>query len=93
MQEWELVRQFEKEIAEFAGAKYGIAVESCTAALFLCCKYLQVKWVHIPRHTYPSVPCSIIHSGARFVLLMNIGGGSINYDLMIFMTARNDSGR
>ncbi len=62
---YSIVRKFEETIAEFAGAKYGVAVESCTAALFLCCKYLQVRWVHIPKHTYPGVPCSIIHAGGK----------------------------
>ena len=63
--EWCIVRKFEEEIAEFAGSKYGVAVESCTAALFLCCKYLRVKEVSLPRHTYPGVPCSVIHAGGK----------------------------
>lgn len=62
---YEPVRQFEKAIAEYCGSKYGIAVESCTFALFLCCKYLKVKTVYIPKHTYQGVPCSIIHAGGK----------------------------
>src|SRR3990167_9425967 len=58
-----VVRQFEKTIAEHCGAPYGIAVESCTAAIFLCCFYSKVKEVHIPKRTYHSVPFSIIHAG------------------------------
>jgi len=57
------IRQFEKTIAKHCGARYGIAVESCTAALFLCCLYLKVKDVTIPKKTYFSVPISIIHAG------------------------------
>jgi dTDP-4-amino-4,6-dideoxygalactose transaminase len=52
-------------IAEWSGAKYGVAVESGTAALFLSCVYSKVDRVYIPRYTYPSVPCSIIHAGGR----------------------------
>ena len=64
-----VIRQFEKTIAKHCGAPYGIAVESCTAALFLCCLYLKVKEVTIPKKTYFSVPMSIIHAG-----------GTVNYE-------------
>lgn len=58
-----VIRQFEKTIAKYCGAPYGIAVESCTAALFLCCLYLKVKEVSIPKRTYHSVPFSVLHAG------------------------------
>lgn len=57
------IRQFEKTIAKYCGAPYGIALESCSAALFLCCLYFKVKEVTIPKKTYFSVPMSIFHSG------------------------------
>lgn len=60
-----VVEEFERRMASFAGAKYGIAVESCSAALFLCCKYLGVGEVTIPARTYCSVPMQIIHAGGR----------------------------
>lgn len=59
----DVVRQFEKTIAKHCGAKYAIAVESCSAALFLCCLYLKVKEVTIPSKTYFSVPFGIKHAG------------------------------
>lgn len=58
-----VIRQFEKTIAKHCGAPYGIAVESCTAALLLCCLYLKVKEVTLPKKTYFSVPMSVIHAG------------------------------
>ena len=58
---------FEEEVAEYTGAPYAISVDSCTNALFLCCKYLNVTQVTIPKYTYLSVPMSIIHSGAEVV--------------------------
>ena len=58
-----VIRQFEKTIAEYCGAPYGIAVESCSAALFLCCLYFDVKHVVIPKKTYFSVPFGIVHAG------------------------------
>ena len=62
---FQIVSEFEKMIAEYAGSKYAVAVESCSAAIFLCCEYLKVNEVEIPRFTYPSVPCGIIHAGGR----------------------------
>lgn len=62
---YEIVRQFEHTIAEYAGSPYAIAVDTCTDALFLACKYLQVEEVTIPCKTYVSVPCSIIHAGGK----------------------------
>jgi dTDP-4-amino-4,6-dideoxygalactose transaminase len=62
---YKVVKDFEDRVAEFAGSKYAIAVESGTAAIFLSCVYRKVKDVFIPKHTYPSVPCSIIHAGGR----------------------------
>ena len=59
----DVIRQFEKTIAEHCNAPYGIAVESCTAALLLCCIYFKVKKVTIPKQTYFSVPMSIKHAG------------------------------
>ena len=64
---FKIVRMFEEEIAEYAGSKYAVSVDSCTNALFLCCKYLDVKEVTIPCRTYLSVPMSVMHSGAKVV--------------------------
>lgn len=64
---YKIVRMFEEELEEFTGAKYVVSVDSCTNALFLCCKYLNVKEVTIPSKTYLSVPQSIIHSGGEVV--------------------------
>src|SRR4051812_9918930 len=60
-----IVRQFEERVAAYAGSQYAVAVDTCTAALFLCCKYLKVEEVILPSRTYPSVACSVIHAGGR----------------------------
>jgi len=62
---YRVVQDFEDRVAAFAGSKHAIAVESGTAAIFLSCVYRKVTDVWIPKHTYPSVPCSIIHAGGR----------------------------
>lgn len=58
----DVIRQFEKTIAKHCGAPYAVAVESCTAALFLCCLYCKVDEVRIPSKTYFSVPMAIKHA-------------------------------
>jgi dTDP-4-amino-4,6-dideoxygalactose transaminase len=34
---------FEQKVAKYAGAKYGVAVDSCSHAIFLCLEYLRRK--------------------------------------------------
>ena len=65
MHPFDAVRNFEKALADYSGSKYAVAVESCTAALLLACAYMKVEEVVIPKRTYPSVPCSVIHAGGR----------------------------
>jgi len=61
---WDVVDVFEKTVASYAGSKYGVAVDNCTDAMFLCLKYLKAEGeVTVPRRTYVSVPCTIIHAG------------------------------
>ena len=64
---YKVVRMFEEEIANYTGAPYAISIDSCTNALFLMCKYLEVKEVTIPSKTYLSVPQSIIHAGGEVI--------------------------
>jgi len=64
---YKIVKMFEEEIAAYTGAPYAISVDSCTNAIFLCCKYLNVQEVTIPSKTYLSVPVSIVHSGGKVI--------------------------
>jgi len=60
---YEIVKMFEEEVALYTGAPFAVSVDSCTNALFLCCKYLSVGEITLPKRTYLSVPMSVIHSG------------------------------
>jgi len=64
---YKIVQMFEEEVAEYTGAPYAVSVDSCTNALFLACKYLEISEVTIPSKTYLSVPMSIIHAGGEVV--------------------------
>jgi dTDP-4-amino-4,6-dideoxygalactose transaminase len=67
MNAYQVVKDFEESVAKFAGSRFGVAVDNCTNAIFLCCKLLGVGSVTIPKKTYPSVPCSIIHAGGKVI--------------------------
>jgi len=58
---------FEQSVAKYTGAKYGVAVDSMTNALFLCLVYENItgQKIKIPERTYVSVPCEIIHAGGK----------------------------
>jgi len=65
MNAFQVVRDFEKAIADYTGARYAVTVNSCTMALLLACKWLNVDRVEIPKFTYVSVPQSIMHAGGK----------------------------
>jgi dTDP-4-amino-4,6-dideoxygalactose transaminase len=76
----DVVRQFERTIAKHCGAPYGVAVESCTAALFLCCKYFCVGEVEIPKRTYYSVPFSVLNAGGKVKFVNKKWRGAYDLD-------------
>jgi len=64
---YRITEEFELMIAKYTGAKYAVAVDNCSNALFLALKYVGIKGesIMIPSRTYPSVPCEIIHAGGK----------------------------
>ncbi len=70
------VEEFEDIFSDFVGAKYSVAVNSCTSALFLCLKLLSPKKVSIPSMTFASVASSIIHAGGKINWLDESWSGS-----------------
>lgn len=79
---WDNVDKFEELIANYAGSKYAIAVDSCTNALFLSFKYckdvlqLDDKFVEIPKQTYVSVPMQAINAGYKVKFIDKAWSGS-----------------
>ena len=51
-----IVTEFENKIAEFYGAPYAIALDSCTHGVELCLRYTKAKSITVPKHTYLSIP-------------------------------------
>lgn len=66
-----ITQLFEEEISKYTGAKYTVALDNMSNALFLALYYeSKVKnntseTISIPCRTYPSVPCEIIHAGLK----------------------------
>lgn len=56
MVDFNTVTEFENKIAEFFGAPYAVAVDSCTHGLELCLRLLNATYIGCPTHTYLSVP-------------------------------------
>jgi dTDP-4-amino-4,6-dideoxygalactose transaminase len=53
---FEVVTEFENKIAEFFGAPYAVAVDSCTHGVELALRYTQVDHITVPKRTYLSIP-------------------------------------
>ena len=66
------VALLEAEFAELLGARYAVAVSSCSAALFLSLKALDLKpgaKVLIPAFTFAAVPSAVVHADCVPVLV------------------------
>lgn len=96
---YKVVKMFEEEVAEYTGAPFAVAIDSCTNALFLCLKYMyetfpneyfagreihELSEVTIPSKTYLSVPMSIIHAGFKPVFDTSMNDWSGIYQLKPF---------
>lgn len=65
-----VTKMFEDELSRFTGAPYVVCVDNASNALFLALYYERMmgkcdETIYIPKHTYPSVPCEIIHAGMK----------------------------
>ena len=80
MNPYQVVKDFEQTVAEYAGAPYAVAVDSCTNALLLCCKYFKVETVYIPEKTYVGVAYSILHAGGKVVFEPHDWSGAYRLD-------------
>ncbi len=75
------VALLEAEFAELMGAKYALAVASCSAALFLSLKALDLPRgakVLIPAFTFAAVPSAVLHADCVPVLVEVAGNYRID---------------
>ena len=62
---YDVVKDFEKALCEYTGAKFCVTTNSCTNAMLLILKFLKVETVEVPKHTYMSVPMSVVNAGGK----------------------------
>ncbi|MFM2356641.1 MAG: hypothetical protein RLZZ528_2377 [Pseudomonadota bacterium] len=77
------VAMLEAEFAGFMGTKYALAVSSCSAAMFLALKALDLprgSKVLIPAFTFAAVPSAVVHADCEPVLV------EVGHDFRIDMT-------
>ena len=72
---YKITADFERALCDYTGAKYAVAVDNQSNALFLAlkCEGIEGREVSIPSRTYPSVPCEIIHAGGIVKFLPSEG--------------------
>ena len=53
---FQVIADFETEIAKFFGSPYAVATDCCTHGVELCLRYQNIKSISVPRRTYLSIP-------------------------------------
>jgi len=51
-----VITEFENQIAEYFGSPYAVSVDCCTHAVELSLRYTKAKSITVPKHTYISIP-------------------------------------
>lgn len=85
------VALLEREFAQMMGTKYALAVSSCSAALFLSLKALDLPRdakVLIPAFTFGAVPSAVVHADCQPVLVEV--GENYRLDMADFAAKLND---
>lgn len=71
MKVYDVVDEFEKQVADYAGARYGVATNSCTNALMLSMMYRRMRdpaltnIVVLPKRTYVGVAYAVLNAGYK----------------------------
>lgn len=53
---FQIVTDFERNIANYFGAPYAIAFDSCTHGIEVCLRYTKSTKISVPKRTYISIP-------------------------------------
>ena len=89
---YDITNEFEKKLGDYTGAPYVVTLDNQSNALFLSLMYekIQGKEITIPKRTYPSVPCEIIHAGGK-VNFSKVDGKTIKGSYQLYPTKVWDS--
>lgn len=66
---FDVIAQFENELAEYTGAPYAIMTDCCTHAIELCLRYDQVTQTKFTCFTYLSIPMLMHKLGISYELV------------------------
>ena len=53
---FQVVTEFERNVAHYFGAPYAVAFDSCTHGIEVCLRYTQSTSINVPKRTYVSIP-------------------------------------
>ena len=53
---FQAVTEFERIIAQYFGAPYAVAFDSCTHGIEVCLRYTNATSINVPKRTYISIP-------------------------------------
>lgn len=53
---FQVIKDFEQEIAKFFGAPYAVATDCCTHGVELSLRYTKATEINVPKRTYLSIP-------------------------------------
>jgi len=88
------VELFEREFAKYVGARYAVAVTSCTTALYLSLKALKLRnKILVPDFTFPATANAAIEAGLEPVLVdVDPKNYGIDFNLVKENLPQNTSG-
>jgi dTDP-4-amino-4,6-dideoxygalactose transaminase len=89
---YKITEDFENALSKYTNAPYVVTVDNQSNALFLALMYEKVSGqeITIPSRTYPSVPCEIIHAGAK-VKFQQVEGTTLKGAYQLYPTNVWDS--
>jgi len=79
----EEVKTFEENFAKYIGSKHAIATSSCTTALHVACRVLELNersHVTVPTHTFPATANAPMYEGVN-VTIADVDPATYNMDL------------
>ncbi len=62
---YKVVEEFELAVADYCGAPFAVATNSCSTALQIALSFYAPATVRVPRRTYASVPNAVLNAGHK----------------------------
>ncbi len=76
---FDVIRQFERALAEYTGAPYAVMTDCCTHAIELCLRYDRIKECQFTAYTYLSVPMTMRKLGIDYELIDQTWTGEYHF--------------